>query len=34
MVVLHWILLEAEFWRVAGLFRAGLAIVNGWRFGE
>jgi hypothetical protein len=32
--VLHKILSEAELWRVAGLFRAKLAVVDRWRFGE
>jgi hypothetical protein len=34
VVVLHNILSEAELWRVAGLFRARLAVEDGWRFDE
>jgi hypothetical protein len=32
--VLDKILPEAEIWRVACLFRARLAVEDGWRFGE
>jgi hypothetical protein len=34
LAVIRRILIEAELWRVAGLFRVGLAIVDGWRFGK